>query len=154
MHSRWISRFLSLADAIAQWSKDPTTKVGCLIIDQARTIRATGYNGFPRSVTDARARLDDRATKHRFTVHAEANAVAAAARAGTSLRGCTAIITHPCCSQCAALLAQAGITAVYYRNRPLADEWLESLHTACAIFDEAAVRYAGINDPQQEIPSP
>lgn len=131
---------MDLATQIAGWSKDPSTQVGCVVVDSDRRIVATGYNGFPRGVSDTRMRLEDRPTKHMLVVHAEANAVAAAARNGTSLMGTTAYVTHPCCSQCAALLSQAGVKRVFYRGE-LKGSWEESATAARIIFWEAGVDY-------------
>ena len=140
MKADWSARFLDLAGHIAGWSKDPSTQVGCVIVDDDRRILATGYNGFPRGVTDSQDRLTDRTTKHMLVVHAEANAVAAAARTGASLHGSTAYVTHPCCSQCAALLAQAGVKQVIH-NGELRAAWAESSMLAKTIFNEAGVEY-------------
>ena len=82
---RWDARFLALAMHIAEWSKHRTTKVGCVIVDNERRIRATGFNGFPRGVADLAERLAERPTKLLLSVHAEGNAVATAARSGVSL---------------------------------------------------------------------
>lgn len=140
MNTDWSVRFLALADHIAGWSKDPSTKVGCVVVDRDRRILATGYNGFPRGVIDADHRLTTRPMKHALIVHAEANAVSAAARNGVSLHGSTAYVTHPCCAQCAALLAQAGVRRVVYKGELRAD-WAESAVYGQMIFREACVEY-------------
>jgi len=134
----WHRRFMARAVQIAQASKDPSTKVGCLVVDQDHNECASGWNGFPRGVEDSPARLADRPTKHLIVVHAEANAVAAAARAGVSLRGCIAYVTAPCCSQCAALLVQAGITLVVWQGA-LRPEWEASTVAAATMLREGGV---------------
>jgi dCMP deaminase len=134
----WDARFLALAGHVAAWSKHRTTRVGCVVVDDDRRIRATGFNGFPRGVADAPGRLADRPTKLLLSVHAEANAVAAAARAGVPLAGCTAYVTHPPCAACAALLTQAGIRRVVFRGR-LRDDWADSEAAARLIMAEAGV---------------
>ena len=50
------------------------------------------------------------------TVHAEQNAVADAARRGSSVEGCVAYITHYPCINCAKILAAAGIAAIKYHE--------------------------------------
>ena len=50
------------------------------------------------------------------TVHAEQNAVADAARRGSSVEGCVAYVTHYPCINCAKILAAAGIAQIKYRN--------------------------------------
>ena len=39
---KWDLRFLELAKHISDWSKDPSTKVGCIIVGEDREIRSTG----------------------------------------------------------------------------------------------------------------
>jgi len=48
----WDSRFMGLALHVAEWSKDRSRKVGCVIVGPSNEIRAVGYNGFPRNIND------------------------------------------------------------------------------------------------------
>jgi dCMP deaminase len=50
------------------------------------------------------------------TVHAEQNAVADAARRGSSIEGCVVYITHRPCINCAKILASSGIAEIKYRS--------------------------------------
>ena len=50
------------------------------------------------------------------TVHAEQNAVADAARRGSSVEGCVAYVTHFPCINCAKIMAAAGIAEIRYRD--------------------------------------
>jgi dCMP deaminase len=50
------------------------------------------------------------------TVHAEQNAIADAARRGSSVEGCVAYVTHFPCINCAKILAAAGIAEIRYRE--------------------------------------
>lgn len=106
-HDRW-----GMEDAAhyARRSKD-STQVGCAIHGPHGEVRAQGWNGIPRGVRDDAGRME-RPHKYLWTVHAEANAVANAARHGASLHGCTAYVTHHPCAQCAALLVQCGVRRV------------------------------------------
>ena len=70
MTSKWDTRFLSLAEHISSWSKDPSTKVGAAIIGPYRDIISLGYNGFPRGVEDTPERLENRELKYKMIVHA------------------------------------------------------------------------------------
>jgi dCMP deaminase len=134
----WDKRFCSLAEHIAGWSKDPSTKVGAVIVRPNRTIASVGYNGLPRGVCDDPTRLNDRPTKYAMTVHAEANALLSA---HDRLDGCTLYVTplHPC-SSCAALIIQAGITRVVAQMPQTPDHWKDSFATARTMFDEAGVK--------------
>src|SRR5210317_1151786 len=105
MSSKWDLRFLELAKHISHWSKDPSTQVGAVAV-RNRRILATGYNGFPRGVADLPGRLENRNEKYLRTVHAEANAVAQAARNAISLEGSDIYVWPflPCSSCCTLLI--------------------------------------------------
>ena len=129
---------LGMAKHVATLSKDPSTKVGAVIFDPKRRLVSAGYNGFARGVRDTQTRLHDRDTKYKLTLHAEKNAIMFAT---APLDGCTLITTHPCCSQCAALVIQSGIK---YVMCPRPDEafirrWKDDLHLAFTQFGEAGV---------------
>ena len=57
MQEKWDARFLTLADSIATWSKDPSRGVGAVIVSPVRQVIATGYNGLPRGFADHEERL-------------------------------------------------------------------------------------------------
>ena len=73
---------------------------------------ASGYNGFPSTLSDSLDLYEDREYKLAVTVHAEANAILNAAKNGAKTQSCTAYVTFPPCSQCAASLIQAGVEKV------------------------------------------
>ena len=133
-------KFIPTAQAAASYSKDPSTKVGAIAIDDDYNIRAQGYNGFPRGVHDTESRLNDREQKYPRIVHAEANLVAMAARSGVSLQGCSVLLTslHPC-SSCAGLLIQAGIKRVFAPHVSENTRWDASSAVALEMFNEAGV---------------
>jgi dCMP deaminase len=105
---KWDHRFLNLAREVASWSKDPSTKVGAVVVRPDLTIATMGFNGFPRGFPDDPEDYADRVRKYRFVVHAEANALVSASE---SLKGCT-LYTYPLppCVDCCKLAIQAGIT--------------------------------------------
>ena len=106
---KWDLRFLELADHIAQWSKDPRTKVGAVIVDEKKRVVSVGYNGFPRGVGDDDSRYVDRPTKHLFVAHAERNALD---NAPLMVDGCTLYVPLLPCNECAKSIIQKGITRV------------------------------------------
>ena len=108
---KWDDRFLELAKHISEWSKDPSTKVGCVIVGEDREVRSTGFNGLPRGIDDSDDRLNNREIKYPLTCHAEENAIMHAARVGLSLEGCVAYSTWPPCTRCARSLIQAGVSS-------------------------------------------
>jgi dCMP deaminase len=101
--------------------------VGCVIVsagDRKNRLIAAGYNGFLPS-TPHTSRL--REGHEQATVHAEQNAIADAARRGSSVEGCTAYVTHFPCINCAKILAAAGIAEVRYREDYKNDPLVEPL---------------------------
>ena len=107
--SKWDKNFLALANTVSMFSKDPSTKVGAVIVDDDNRVVSIGYNGFPKGIKDDH-RLDNRELKYDMIVHAEANALLFA---NAPVKGCT-IYTWPFqpCSRCASLIIQAGIRRV------------------------------------------
>jgi len=138
---KWHIRFLRLAQEVSTWSIDPSTKVGCVLVRDRRVV-STGYNGFPKNISDDFERLMDREKKYEITVHAEVNAVTTAALHGVSTEGCNAYITFSPCSRCAAVLINAGINQVYVVGGSLIpDRWLSNFITASNLLAEAGVLY-------------
>jgi len=144
----WDYKFLNLAKSLAEWSKDPSTKVGAVAVKDRRIV-GTGYNGFPHGISDLPGRLKDRQEKLLRTVHAEANIVAHAARHGVVLAGAT-IYVWPFlpCSNCCTLLIQAGISRVVAPDFPIPDRWEESFKLSKSMFDEARVELTLLELPQ------
>lgn len=137
--TKWDRRFIQLAEEIRTWSKDPGTKVGCVIVIDRR-ILSTGYNGFPQSISDEPSRYINREYKLRVTIHAEANAILNAAKNGTKVDGATLYVTFPPCTQCSSAVIQAGIARVICPDPSLAPErWRQNFLEANALFHEAGV---------------
>ena len=142
---KWHVRFLRLAKEVSTWSIDPSTKVGCVLVKNKRVI-STGYNGFPKNISDNFDRLLDREKKYEITVHAEVNAVTTAALHGVSTEGSIAYVSFSPCSRCAAVLINAGISEVYVTGGSIIpDRWLSSLITASTLLAEAGVGYEVID---------
>ena len=140
MSEKWDRRFIDLALHISEWSKDPSTKVGCIVVGEDREIRSTGFNGFPRGIEDSMERLEDRELKYPLICHAEENAIMHAARIGISLKDCTAYVTWPPCTRCARSLIQAGVTEVVYPdNIEIPDRWVEDFERSSSMMKEAGV---------------
>tara|TARA_B100001559_G_scaffold275223_1_gene245638 strand:+ start:202 stop:651 length:450 start_codon:yes stop_codon:yes gene_type:complete len=140
MSEKWDRRFIDLALHISGWSKDPSTKVGCVVVGEDREIRSTGFNGFPRGIDDSMERLEDRELKYPLICHAEENAIMHAARIGISLKDCTAYVTWPPCTRCARSLIQAGVVEVVYPgNIEIPDRWIEDFERSDSMMKEAGV---------------
>lgn len=138
-------RFLPDAVAAMGRSKDRSTKVGAIAIDDNYCLKGSGYNGFPRGVNDDLDCRHERPLKYRWTVHAEMNVIAQAAR--PVLEGTTLLLTslHPCAT-CAGLIVQAGIKRVVTRRTEQIkriesgrEDWDNEAKIAMQIFREAGV---------------
>ena len=141
MSEKWDARFLELAAHISGWSKDPSTKVGCIVVGTDREIRSTGFNGFPRGIEDDAERLGNREFKYPLICHAEENAIMHAARVGVSLRECTAYVTWPPCTRCARSLIQAGIVEVVYpADCEVPERWQKDFDMSSSMMNEAGVK--------------
>ncbi|MDP7658840.1 MAG: dCMP deaminase family protein [Candidatus Thalassarchaeaceae archaeon] len=141
MSAKWDGRFLNLAKHISEWSKDPSTKVGCVVVGIDREIRSTGFNGFPRGIEDSMDRLEDREQKYPLICHAEENAIMHAARIGISLKDCSAYVTWPPCSRCARSLIQAGVNEVVYpSDSEIPERWKDDFEIAIGMMEEAGVK--------------
>ena len=133
---KWSTRFLDLADHVASWSKDPSRKIGAVIVRPDRTIVSVGYNGFPRGVDDSPERYEDRSVKYSFVCHAEMNAITSSREA---LHDCTLYVSplYPC-KDCAKMIIQCGIRRVV--TRMVAEKHDEfQFDAAQTMFKEAAV---------------
>jgi dCMP deaminase len=140
MSRDWDRWFLGLAQYVSTASKDPSTKVGAVIVDQKRRVVSVGYNGFARGVSDSQERYADRQTKYKMVVHAERNAILFA---GRSLEYCTLYTWPFCpCSVCAAMVIQAGITRVVapMASPELLQRWGEDMDLSRVMFHEAVVK--------------
>ena len=130
----WNKRFLDLCEHVATWSKDPSTKLGSVIVDDKKRIVSVGYNGFPRGVEDLEERYEDRPTKYLFVAHAERNALD---NAPMMVDNCTMYVTLLPCNECAKSIIQKGITKVvtYRPTREDVFNWNITL----TMFKEAGV---------------
>ena len=131
----WDKRFLDLAEHVAQWSKDPRTKVGAVIVDEKKRVVSIGYNGFPRGVDDTPDRYEDRPTKHLFVAHAERNALD---NAPLMVDGCTLYVPLVPCNECTKSIIQKGITRVVSYT-PERDGAGFNWHITISMFVEAGI---------------
>lgn len=141
-------RYINLAKEIAKWSKDPSRKIGAIIVGDAGQIISQGYNGFPRGIWDTEERLNDRETKYKYVVHAEMNAIFNAVHNNASTVGSSMYVTGlPVCRECAKAIIQVGIKNVFMDTKPI-DNWFESGKDALEMFEEAGVKYHYIEEIQ------
>ena len=143
--NKWHNRFMEVAELVASWSKDTSTKVGAVVVGPDREIRSTGYNGVVRGVDDDIPERLERPTKYDFFEHAERNAVYNACLIGASLKGCVIYVTAMPCPDCARAIIQSGIKMVVTKQLPPIDEntpkgtWRDKVVYSEQMFNEAGV---------------
>lgn len=136
--NKWDRRFLDLAEHISKWSKDPSTQVGAVIVDNKRRIVGLGYNGFPAGVEDTEERYFDREVKYSMVVHAEVNAILNAVR---EVKDCSLYVSPLfTCNECAKLIIQSGISRVVAIDERT-DRWNSKHEVSKKMFSEAGVEY-------------
>lgn len=143
---KWDLRFLRLAQHISSWSKDPSTKVGAVLVGSDHIVAGMGYNGFPRGVDDSPAIYAQREIKYSRVVHAEMNAIL---NCPVRPLGYTLYTFSqgwgPACDRCAAHIIQAGIKTVIFDQHPIIDRALDSVTKAHALFTEAGILIKSIS---------
>lgn len=108
----WHDYHLSIAKSVAQKSKDPSSKVGCVIVDENNAIVSTGFNGMVQGADESKLSWE-RPQKYHLVVHAEANAIIFAKR---DLKNCTAYVTDAPCEVCLKLLLQSKVRTIVYSS--------------------------------------
>lgn len=132
--NKWDKRFLDLCDHISAWSKDPSRKVGAVIVNDKKQIIGMGYNGFPRGVSDKSYYYESKVNKNKLVVHAEANAIL---NANGSVEGCTLYTNLFTCNECAKLIIQSGIKKIISFDYDINSSWHDSFNTAKLMYSMA-----------------
>lgn len=108
---------MHMAEAQAERGTCSRAQVGVVIAREGRVL-VTGYNGAPAGMLHCNhnpANFIDQLPAEAgclTSVHAEANAVAYAARFGVALEGATLYTTYTPCLACAQIIINAGIRGV------------------------------------------
>lgn len=144
MTKNWDQYFLEMTELVASKSKDPSTKVGAVIVGEDNEIRSTGFNGFPRGVNEDLPERWERPIKYKFVEHAERNAIYNAARIGTSLKGATMYLNfEPCpCSDCTKAVIQSGIKKIIGKMVKFSGKgthWEEDMKVSTVMLEEAGI---------------
>lgn len=136
----WDQYFMGIALLSARRSKDPSTQVGCCIVNKDKRIVSLGYNGFPNGCHDDMIPWEReggfKETKYAYVVHSELNAIL---NSNSELKDCTLYVSLFPCNECAKAIIQSGIKEVFY----LSDKYATSDSTIVSkkMFDMAGVRY-------------
>ena len=136
--NHWDFRMMHLARFWADLcSKDPTTKVGAVLVGVNKNNVALGYNGFPPGVEDTPERLADRETKHKLVQHAERNAID---NAGFNPQGGTLYVTMFPCSECCKSAVSKGISRVVCTPSVGYAPWMDDAVWAKLIMREGGIQ--------------
>jgi dCMP deaminase len=119
MRTSWDEFYLGLAKYMSTRSKDPSTKVGAVIVRHDRSVCSVGYNGFPQDMPDDEELYNNRDEKYSRIIHAEINALTFARE---EVSGYT-LFTYPFmpCDRCFVQLAQNQIWRMV-APKPTADQ--------------------------------
>lgn len=155
-NNKWDRYFINLALENAKMSKDPSTKVGAVIVGKNREVRSMGFNGFPRGIADTEERLNDRDKKLSLIVHGEMNAVLNAARGGVSTSDCILYLAATDssglvwggapCIRCTVEIIQSGIIEIVsppFKNIP--SRWKDSIEQSRLLLQEAGIKYREVD---------
>lgn len=152
---------MGIALAVRERADCTGNRVGAVIV-QDRRIVSTGYNGTPENMPNCSeggchrcANRDQYASGSGYDlcicVHAEQNALLAAARFGIAVQGSTMYTTMRPCFGCTKELLQAGVREVFYLH-----DWAHPDSTKQAEYERLQARFAGgirqleMEDPRAE----
>ena len=104
---------MKIAEAVAEKSKDPSSKMGCVVVDKNKRVVSLGYNGMIQGANEEKMTLSERPMKYYFAIHSEMNAVLFAHQ---DLSGCTIYNRVATCENCLKYCLQAGIKRFVYNE--------------------------------------
>lgn len=141
----WDEYFMTMAYLVSTKSRDPSTRVGAIIVGPDNEVRATGYNGLPRGAQETPERYHDREFKYLAENHAEENAILHCARIGVSSKGCKIYTPWIPCCRCTKAILQAGLVEVIYDSKfpgnslEYQHDWKKSIEISRELLSEAGV---------------
>jgi dCMP deaminase len=152
---KWHQYFMTMAYLVATKSKDPSSKVGSVIVGENFEIISTGYNGLPRGVEDTDLRYE-KPLKYELMNHAEENAILNCCRIGISTKNCSIYVPWIPCSLCAKSIIQAGIKQVIYHkewpgNSKIDSNWMKSIGFSKEMFTETNIELIEFSGPMINI---
>ena len=134
----WDEYFMKIAETVALKSKDPSSKMGCCVVDQNKRVISLGYNGMIQGADESKMTLSERPMKYYFAIHSEMNAVLFAKQ---DLHGCTIYNRVATCENCLKYCLQAGITRFVYNDLRVHSHSTDPKHSMTNIeTDEAVIR--------------
>lgn len=143
----WDEVWIKQAHEFSKKSKDPSTKVGCIIVGEGNIVLSMGFNGFPRYIDETKAERWEKPAKYVWVEHAERNCCYNAARFGIKLLGATAYMNwDPIpCVECTKALIQSGIRSIVgpknrvFKTRPNASNMDYNFDVSITMLSEAGI---------------
>ena len=111
--------YMQLAQSYANMSKAIRAKVGAILVTNTGVV-IPGYNGTPSGTDNSCEYIDPETGEiitHPYVIHAELNCILKCAKEGISAIDSVLYVTHAPCIRCAAMLKQAGIREVIYKEK-------------------------------------
>lgn len=123
--------YMQLALLTSDRSKDPSSQVGAVVVNESEKNIAYGYNGAPKGMSDDDMPWDSVGEqtgeldkiKNSFVVHAERNAILNYLKKSREFdddlygeKGATLYVTWFPCNECAKEIIQSGISKVVYHR--------------------------------------
>ena len=133
----WDEYFMGIAEEVAKRSKDPSSKNGCVIVDERHRPVSFGYNGTIQGADESKMTLTERPMKYYFAIHSEMNALIFA---GRDLTGCTLYNKMATCENCLKYCLQAGIKRFVYKQLRVNSHGSSKKSMTTIDTDEAVVR--------------
>lgn len=134
----WDEYFMKIAETVALKSKDPSSKMGCVIVDKDKRVVSLGYNGMLQGADESKMTLEERPMKYYFAIHSEMNALIFAKR---DLTGCTIYNRVATCENCLKYCLQAGIKRFVYEELRVHSHSTDKNHSMTNVeTDEAVIR--------------
>lgn len=143
---KWLNRFMKIAEDVSEWSKDPSSKIGAVIISNTGRILATGYNGFSSRFNDTEDLYQNREFKYSRIIHAEMNALINALNYGINIDNSLLFVYGlPVCNECAKIISNTNIKTVVMKYKH-SEKWEESFKITKEIFKECGIEVIDLNN--------
>jgi len=157
----WEEYYMRIAMAVRERADCLGNRVGAILVLDDRII-STGYNGTPANMTNCTDGGCQRcANRSKFRsgssydvcvcVHAEQNAILAAARFGIATEGAVLYSTMRPCFGCTKELLQAGVQAVYYLHEwEYPDEEMQESYQSLQAHIPGGLHRVDLEDPDAD----
>lgn len=134
-------KLFKIAYTEAQKSTNVATQNSALLIDEKGNIILSAINSFPNNIAETDERQRDKAIRHKYSVHAERNAIYKAAKMGIKTDGLIMVCPWATCTECAWAIIQSGIKKLITHKQALdrSSHWQEDIDFAFNMLREAGV---------------